>query len=278
MRLVPKQLRSLAEDGFVVIPDRFTEPEVAALTRRLPALYAETCDANIREKDTNTVRMAMALHQRDDLYARLAIDPRLIAPAQQIFQEPFYIQQTKVNQKPPMSQEVWQWHHDFGNHHFLDGVEKPLALNIHVFLDDVTAFNGPICFIPGSHADKSGRLNRHSVEYDDETTSFPVFAVTPEELQANIHQASVQRGNQGIVAATGRKGSMLIFFDTTLHCSPANFSPWNRTIFSMIVNPVSNQPENTDRPDYLHHKDRSAVLASSKPDLFAGFDRRAMKW
>lgn len=277
MRLTPKQLRSLAEDGFLVIPDRFTIPEVAALERRLPSLCAETCDANIREKESDTVRMALALHKRDELYARLAIDPRLVAPAKQIFREPFYIQQTKVNLKPPMSQEVWQWHFDFGNHHYLDGVEKPLALNIHVFLNDVTPFNGPICFVPGSHADKTGRLASHPVEYDDQTTSFPVFAVTPAALQENIRRASVHKGDQSIVAATGRKGSMLIFFDTTLHCSPANLSPWKRTIFSMIANPISNQPANTHRPDYLHHKYRPAVLGSTKPDLFAGFDKRALK-
>ena len=278
MRLDPKQLQTLAVDGFLVVPDRFTELEVAALDRRLPALCAEASDANIREKDSDTVRMAMALHKRDDLFARLVVDPRLIAPAQQIYGEPFYIQQTKVNRKLPMSQEVWQWHHDFGNHHHLDGVEKPLALNIHVFLDDVTPFNGPICFVPGSHADETGRLSRHPVEHDDQTTSFPVYAVTQEALQSNIRQATIRHGKQGIVAATGGRGSMLIFFDSVLHCSPANFSPWKRSIFSMIVNPVSNQPENTDRPDYLHHQDRTPVLPSTKPDLFAGFDKRAMQW
>ncbi|MHA7859339.1 MAG: phytanoyl-CoA dioxygenase family protein [Henriciella sp.] len=278
MRLTPKQLRGLAEDGFLVIPDRFTGLEVAALERRIPSLCAEHCDANIREKDTNSVRMTMALHKRDDLFARLVVDPRLIAPVQQIFREPFYIQQTKVNQKMPMSRDVWQWHHDFGNHHYLDGVERPLALNVHVFLDDVTPFNGPICFVPGSHADKHGHLKQHPVEYDDKTTSFPVFAVTPDALHANIRRASVRNGNQGFVAATGNKGSMLIFFDTVLHCSPANFSPWKRTIFSMIVNPISNQPANTERPDHLHHRDRRPIVASTEPDLFAGFDKRAMKW
>ncbi|NQY40529.1 MAG: hypothetical protein HRT80_10565 [Henriciella sp.] len=102
MRLDPIQLRTLAEDGFLVIPDRFTELEVVALERRLPTLCAETSDANISEKDSDTVRMAMALHKRDDLFARLVVDPRLVAPAQQIYGELFYIQQTKVNLKLPL--------------------------------------------------------------------------------------------------------------------------------------------------------------------------------
>ena len=30
---------------------------------------------------------------------------------------------------------------------------EPLALNLHIFLDEVTEFNGPLIFIPQSHLD-----------------------------------------------------------------------------------------------------------------------------
>jgi ectoine hydroxylase len=62
-----------------------------------------------------------------------------------------------------------------------------------------------------------------------------------------------------MISATGAKGTALIFFDTTIHCSPSNFSPWKRSIFSLIVNPVSTAYTNTERPDHLHHKDLTPV-------------------
>ena len=42
----------------------------------------------------------------------------------------------------------------------------------------------------------------------------------------------------GLVAATGEIGTGLIFVDTLVHGSPGNLSPWNRSIFSLILNPV----------------------------------------
>ena len=98
--------------------------------------------------------------------------PRLVEPALQILGEPAYIQQVKVNVKAAFSGEVWQWHYDFATHHEEDGVLRPLALNLHVFLDDVSEFNGPLWFIPGSHA-----VGAHGAHLDTATTSYPLWVV-----------------------------------------------------------------------------------------------------
>ena len=46
--------------------------------------------------------------------------------------------------------DVWQWHYDFATHHRDDGVPAPRALNLHILLDEVSHYNGPLYFIPGS--------------------------------------------------------------------------------------------------------------------------------
>ena len=56
-----------------------------------------------------------------------------------------------MNGKAAFGGDVWQWHYDFATHHREDGTPKPLALNLHIFLDDVTEFNGPLWFVRGSH-------------------------------------------------------------------------------------------------------------------------------
>ena len=36
-------------------------------------------------------------------------------------------------------------------------------------------------------------------------------------------------------------------------------SPWDRAIFSLIVNPVSNALTNIQRPDHKHHRDLTPI-------------------
>jgi ectoine hydroxylase len=52
---------------------------------------------------------------------------------------------------------------------------------------------------------------------------------------------------------------VLIFGDSLVHGSPANMSPWDRRIFSLILNPVSNRQTGFGRPDHQHHRTFDAV-------------------
>jgi ectoine hydroxylase len=248
MRLSEEQLASLNTQGFLVLPDLFSGSEVDALRSRLSAVFADGHEGNIVERESGEVRTSMGLHLRDECFGALTRHPRLVEPALQILGEPAYIQQVKVNVKAAFSGEVWQWHYDFATHHEEDGVLRPLALNLHVFLDDVSEFNGPLWFIPGSHA-----VGAHGAHLDTATTSYPLWVVDPPTVKALAEK-------NGMVSATGARGTGLIFFDTLLHGSPPNMSPWDRAIFSLILNPVSNAATRSSRPDYKHHQDFSPVV------------------
>jgi ectoine hydroxylase len=248
MRLSEEQLASLNTQGFLVLPDLFSGSEVDALRSRLSAVFADGHEGNIVERESGEVRTSMGLHLRDECFGALTRHPRLVEPALQILGEPAYIQQVKVNVKAAFSGEVWQWHYDFATHHEEDGVLRPLALNLHVFLDDVSEFNGPLWFIPGSHA-----VGAHGAHLDTATTSYPLWVVDPPTVKALAEK-------NGMVSATGARGTGLIFFDTLLHGSPPNMSPWDRAIFSSILNPVSNAATRSSRPDYKHHQDFSPVV------------------
>lgn len=251
MLLAADQHKALDRDGFLILPDRFTADEVALINARLPALLAQDDPGNIIEQSSGEVRTAMGLHLRDDLFSRLVRHPRLIDPALQILGEPAYIQQVKVNVKAAFSGEIWQWHYDFATHHAEDGVPRPSALNLHIFLDDVSEFNGPLYFVPGSH-----KLGEHGARLDTETTSYPLWVCDHQRVADLINR-------HGLVSAKGAKGTMLIFHDTLLHGSPNNMSPWNRAIFSLILNPVANAPLRPTRPDHKHHLDLSPVTPLS---------------
>ncbi len=61
------------------------------------------------------------------------------------------------------------------------------------------------------------------------------------------------------MAAKNGRGTMLIFHDLLVHGSPNNMSPWDRAIFSLIVNPVSNALTEPTRADFKHHRDISPL-------------------
>ena len=249
MQLSAEQLQSLNTQGFLVLPGLFSSTEVDALHERLPVLFADGHEGNIIERDSGEVRTSMGLHLRDERFDALVRHPRLVGPALQVRAEPLYIQQVKVNVKAAFSGEVWQWHYDFATHHEEDGVQKPLALNLHVFLDDVSEFNGPLWFIPGSH-----NVGAHGAHLDTATTSYPLWVVDEPTVKMLAEK-------NGMVSATGGRGTGVIFFDTLLHSSPPNMSPWDRSIFSLILNPVSNAYTQPTRPDYKHHRDLTPVAA-----------------
>ena len=248
MKLSPQQLDRLAADGFLILPGLFSADEVDVLRRPLERLFAEDSPANFKEKESGLVRAAMSLHLRDEAYARMVRHPRLLEPAMQVLGDELYIQQVKVNAKLAFSGEVWQWHYDFATHHNEDGVPEPLALNLHVLLDDVNEFNGPLVFIAGSH--RGGPV---PASLDTVTTSYPLWCVDNETVARLVAEGAM-------VSAHGPAGTAMIFGDAVVHGSPANMSPWSRRIYSLIVNPVGNAYTRPDgRPDHQHHKDLSPV-------------------
>jgi len=248
MMLREEQIKEIEQDGFVVLPGLFSPREVDVLRAALAPVFAEDSPANVREKGSGEVRTAMGLHLRSAAYARLVRHPRLLGPAFQLLGEVLYAQQVKVNVKAAFEGEAWQWHYDFATHHHEDGVPEPLALNLHVFLDDVSEFNGPLYFIPGSHQEGPAPC-----ALDTASTSYPLWVVeraTVDRL-ANAH---------GIRSATGPAGTALIFGDCLVHASPPNLSPWSRRIFSLIANPIANAQQSFARPDYKHHRDFTPLV------------------
>ena len=258
MKLTDSQVEQFQDDGFLILPSLFSEEEVGILKAELPRLFTERRPENFREKESDAVRTSMALHQRSEVYARLVRHPRLVEPALQLLDEDLYVQQVKVNGKAAFSGDVWQWHYDFATHQGEDGVPKPQALNLHILLDEVSEFNGPLVFIRGSH--KQGPA---PATLDTETTSYPLWVVDDDTVTG-----LVARG--GLVAAKGPPGTGVIFGDTLVHGSSINMSPWPRMIFSLILNPVSNALTRHQRPDYQHHRDLSPVVPLADDCLRAG--------
>ena len=94
------------------------------------------------------------------------------------------------------------------------------------------------------------------------STSYPLWVVDRETVTDLI-------ADGGITPALGPPGTALIFGDLMVHGSPGNMSPWDRAIFSLILNPVANAQTALARPEHKHHTDFSPVVPLADDCLLA---------
>lgn len=247
MDLTREQRRRFDEQGYLFLPSQFTPAEVEALKADVPRIFAMDRQEVWREKDGKSVRTAFAAHTYSEPFRRLARHPRMVEPVKQILGGDVYVHQFKINGKEAFEGDVWQWHQDYGVWRRDDDMPEPRAMNISVFLDDVTEFNGALMMIPGSH--KAGVLE---AGHDTETTSYPLWTLDKETV-ARL----AERG--GIVAPKGPAGSMLMFHGNIVHASPPNISPWRRLITYVSLCRCDNHIRRFKRPAWIAHRDFTPI-------------------
>src|SRR5438046_10067271 len=129
MRLTPEQIGRFERDGYLFFPSIFSTAEMQVLSDEVPRLFAQRRPENVREKDSEAVRTNFAAHLYSAPFARLARHPRMIEPAMQVFGEPVYMHQSKINGKMAFDGDVWQWHQDIGTWTNDDDMQAPRATN-----------------------------------------------------------------------------------------------------------------------------------------------------
>ncbi len=248
MKLTNEELKRFDEDGYLFFPGKFTPEEAAMLKQEAEAVYALDREEVWRESN-GIARTAFAAHKYNEGFRRLGAHPRMIEPVEQVLDGKVYMHQYKVNAKAAFDGDVWQWHQDYGTWKRDDDMPEPRAMNIAVFLDDVTAANGPLLFIPGSH-----KLGVVEAGHDLETTSYPLWTLDREKVSELAAQG-------GCVAPTGPAGSMLMFSSLLVHASPPNISPFGRTIVYLSLCEVENHIRQFKRAEWIAHRDFTPIEA-----------------
>ena len=248
MLLTEDQVVRYHRDGYLFLPEVFTAAEAGAMRSEAYRLYGMERREVWRES-SGAPRTAFAAHTYSEPFRRLGRHPRLVHPVEQVLEGPVYMHQFKVNAKAAFDGEVWQWHQDYGTWQRDDDMPEPLAMNIAVFLDEVTAANGPLLFIPGSH-----REGVFEAGHDLATTSYPLWTLD----RATITRLA-ERG--GIVAPVGPPGSMLMFHGCLVHASPPNISPFGRVIVYLSLCRVDNHIRRFKRDEWIAHRDFAPIEA-----------------
>src|SRR6266478_2842219 len=168
---------------------------------------------------TGVPRTAFAAHTYNEAFRLLGHHPRLIRPVEQVY---------------------GTWARD-------DGMPEPRAMNIAVFMDEVMPINGPLMLVPRSH--KHGVL---TAGHDEETTSYPLWTLDKETVTQLVQQG-------GIVAPTGKPGSVLMFHGNLVHASAPNITPYPRRIVYLTLCAVSNYIRTPTRPEWIAHRDFTPI-------------------
>src|SRR5260370_30200401 len=132
MQLTSQQRGQFAEEGYLFLPDCFSEEEVAILRDEAEQIYATNRQEVWREK-TGSPRTAFAPHTYNEAFRLLGHHPRLIRPVEQVFGQKLYIHQYKINAKAAFETDVCQWHQDYGTCARDDGIPDPRASHMAVF-------------------------------------------------------------------------------------------------------------------------------------------------
>jgi len=246
VKLSQSQLDEFHEQGYLFFPSRFSLDEVGVLRGAAAEVYALDRQEVWRESN-GAPRTAFAAHTYNEAFRRLGAHPRLIEPVMQILNGPVYMHQYKVNAKAAFDGAVWQWHQDYGTWKRDDGMPTPRAMNIAVFVDDVSAANGPLIFIPGSHMQGVQQAG-----HDLETTSYPLWTLD----RATVTRLAEQGG---IAAPTGYAGSVLLFHSNLVHASPPNISPFGRIIVYLSLCHVDNHIRRFNRAEWIAHRDFTPI-------------------
>ena len=247
MKLTKDQLSHFHTEGWLLLKNRFSQAEIDVLKNELPKIFAMRREEVWREKDGEAVRTAFAAHTYNEAFDRLGRHPRLIEPVMQLLDGPVYMHQYKINGKAAFNGDVWQWHQDYGTWARDDLMPQPRAMNIAVFLDEVTEFNGPLYLIPRSH--KQGVIE---AGHDTLTTSYPLWTLDKQRIRDLADKG-------GIIAPKGVPGTVLMFHSNMVHASAPNISPWDRVIVYLSLCHVDNHIRQFKRPEWIAHRDFTPI-------------------
>tara|TARA_R110002111_G_scaffold68761_3_gene111452 strand:+ start:5204 stop:6160 length:957 start_codon:yes stop_codon:yes gene_type:complete len=266
--IASSSIKQFEQQGFMVLDNVFSPQEVNELLAESARLRSATTDqqgmGTITELGRSDVRSVFHVHDNSPVFKKLASDERLAGLARYILNDDVYIHQSRLNYKPGFHGKEFYWHSDFETWHVEDGMPRMRALSMSITLTENFSQNGPLMLIPGSHQQ---------------------YAVCPGETPSNNHQASLKKQEygvpsnacltslvekQGIVNATGKPGSVIVFDCNAIHGSNGNITPYPRANVFFVYNALSNkvaQPfcEQPPRPEHICTRANIKPLSTVNP-------------
>lgn len=260
-------LANFQRDGYVVLPAVFAEAELAKLRAESDRLTDFLVNASfatgevsprldLRRAPNGPVCLKIQpLSDVSELFAQVANDRRLLNPMRELLGcEPVLLEE-KLNGKELLVADLqglrlrrwapeFPWHTDL-HYFFLDGYPET-TLSSAIALDDCTAENGPLRFVPGSH---------HRQDW-------PIRDTWPPDLASGVINDS---DAEPLICAAG---TVVIFHSRVVHASSPNRtkSPRRLLIYSHFPETSQMPPDARNAPlreaGRAHERSYANALAS----------------
>lgn len=246
------------EKGFIVFPNLFTQEETKEMLKELEYMASNTQLAKneefIQEPDSNKIRTIFNQHLFSSLFDKISKEPKILDKVKQLLGSDVYIHHSRINIKPAYKGKSFPWHSDFETWHCEDGLSRCRCLTAWIMLTDNTEFNGPLYVIPKSHkkyVSCKGKTPQDNYKKSLKKQEYGVPSVNAIKEFTKDSQ---------LVGVYGKAGTLVIHDGNTMHGSPDNISPYNRTNAFFVYNSVENKPvkpfaAKTSRADFLCLKD-----------------------
>ncbi|WP_082814557.1 phytanoyl-CoA dioxygenase family protein [Collimonas fungivorans] len=252
--MLENQLKRYDEEGFLFVENLLPSSDLNEIREDIPRILSLQQEGNIFENNATTLRAIHGSHLISRACDRLLRNRQILSFVENILETKVYLYQFKINFKAAFVGAVWPWHQDFVYWHKEDGMQAPHVVNVAVFLDEVTEFNGPLYLIPKSHthgliepkiAEKTLE-EKDSAAWKSNVSAALTYQITDEDVSNLV-------GSGNIVSIKGPPGSVLFFHGNMVHASAPNISPFNRRMILMTYNSTQNIPipTKTRRPNFL---------------------------
>jgi len=244
-----EQATHFDRDGYLVLEDIFSQEEVTFLQGEAGKLLSDPDaleeETVITEPGGREIRSIFRIHAQSRVLARLAADERLAGVARFLLGDEVYIHQSRLNYKPGFQGREFYWHSDFETWHVEDGMPRMRALSMSILLAENTPHNGPLMLIPGSHRTFLTCVGQTPEDHYRVSLKKQEYGVPDENSLAQLAH------EHGIVAPTGKPGTVVIFDCNIMHGSNGNITPFPRANAFLVYNAVSNalvQPFGVEKP------------------------------
>lgn len=230
---------SYDEQGFVILDNVFTAEEIDSFQQELDRLRSDPqvkeSSETITELSSNDTRSVFRVHENSPLFKSLSADKRLADLARYLLNDDVYIHQSRLNYKPGFQGKEFYWHSDFETWHVEDGMPRMRALSMSITLTENYEHNGPLMLIPGSH--------RQYVVCEGQTPdNHHLKSLKKQEYGVPSNQClEALTAQGGIVSATSKPGSVIVFDCNVMHGSNGNITPFPRSNVFFVYNAVSNK-------------------------------------
>lgn len=231
-------LKHFEETGYLTIDQLITSEELTLFTDELQRLSRDpevkADERTVVEAESDEVRSIFDIHRTNEIFRKIANDPRLVDRARQILGSDVYIHQSRINYKPGFVGKEFSWHSDFETWHAEDGMPTPRAVSLSLSLTDNYSFNGPLMIMPGSHKRYISCVG--GTPEDNYRKSLIMQGAGTPDRQTLSDFAD----EYGIDVLEGAAGGAIMFDSNCMHASNGNVTPFSRSNIFIVYNSVEN--------------------------------------